>query len=123
MKWFLWTINKHVLFSRVSVHVDKAKDIFVDSDRLVLLFSLIHIFREDQITCKLLDSGHNWMDSKIWPHVPPVQVIPRHAGSVIADYDAISVNHRHNFEDHSFSELLRLMTIPEQILDESLHHV
>ncbi len=47
MKWFLWTVNKHVLFSRVSVHVDEAKDIFVDSDRLVLLLSLIYIFREN----------------------------------------------------------------------------
>lgn len=119
----LRAINEDVLLSRVSVHIDKGHDVLVDSLWFINRFFSFFVGTVNQVTCQLLDGANSRMDAKIWLHIASVKVISRHACPVIANDDAIDVDHGDAFEDDAFSELLGLVRVTQYKLDKALHHV
>ena len=53
------------------------------------------------------------MDPEVRLHVPSIKVISRHTRSIVPNDDSVDVDHGHDFEYDSFSQLLRLVRIPE----------
>lgn len=108
MQRLLRPIYKHILLTRMTMHVDEGHDLFSKRLWLIRLFFLL-FWSVNQVVAKLLNRTDLRVDAKVWLHVASVKIVARHACSVITDDDAIDINHGNDLEDHPLSYLFCLM--------------
>lgn len=70
-----------------------------------------------------LDRVDFWEQLHRGRQILPIQVVARKAASVVANYDSVGVEHRHDFEDEALSESAGHLFVADQELQQPLHDV
>lgn len=109
VQWLLWAINENIFLARVSMHIDEGHDILVNCFWLTSIFLRFFVRSVDQVARYLLDGTNSGVNPEVRLNVASVEVVTRHARSVITDDDAINVDHWDNLEDDALAQLLGLV--------------
>ena len=96
----------------MAVHIDKRNNVVYACDRSEVFCGV----SKQQVFAPVLQRPHSWVEPEIGLIVPSVEVAASHRGAIIAYQDTVRVDHRYNFENYSFPQLLSLMAVARETL-------
>ena len=92
--------HKDVFLSAVPVHIDV--------ELKVVRFEALFAVSTCYVLCHALDVPHGRVQTVVRLIEFPIQVVSAHRCAIVADHNAVGVQHRHYFEHDTLAQLLCL---------------
>jgi hypothetical protein len=96
----------------MAVHIDERNNVVHSCDWSEVFYGV----SKEQILTHVLQRPYSWVEPEIGLIVPSVEIAASHRGAIIAYQDTVRVDHRYDFENYSFPELLSLMAVAREAL-------